>query len=1672
MDEVDIDNEDLNELEARLYAQIHHEASSSSIDVLQSIHSPQIEPDEAESTDKSKVPRRYWVNENSAFKPRQQNHHPQVRMKQQHTYDVNQQRVSQPQQPNQKPAFNIPVKSGGNGQVGKELCDSEMGSCDNKDAAESVLVETNISCKSPAAKDNSSSVQPANKFKQGQSKHVTLQKNNPNLRLNPAANWNKKNKAIISNKDNAKEMKNANISNTKQGPFFKQQQKIQKMKKVEDKKQKSKKVKEKLKGKKPITTDIIELISSEESDGSDVVVIPIPPPPTFTVDDSDDDNSLKKDLATNTTVLQTEENALDSTDVQMSTSSSFIKPPQQTSMHNTSNSDSADKRLENSSRCTSPCSIQSSDDFIGHVDRSRLLESASGVADDEDLLILTSDVNSLLEAPQKNSSTNKGNKNTETQDSFAKPKHSNKETYRVEQTQFRALDVYESESDITDSVYSKGTAKTTVIRQLDTSSDDAEDISIIHSSRTKRFRKRRASSSNKGSDANYENTQSSSENSNEENDDDEFGPGTEPTGIPFISRGPAVERKIRKNSRTLSSCSPAPQKSFKPTASKGHMSDGDFIAKLNNLVQGQDEDNEAEESDDAETAPSAREIAAKILGEIADSDTKETTSAIPNSVCQDLNDVFNTIDKMEEKEQEQYTQKQSGTDGNTNRANKIVKDVASIVYKNLPTDDKVQIITYVADDTSLDRRKNTSPKRSRNGSPIYNVVYIRGNNILSGIGWNSEMKKFYEDSWNGEHFILSHVWNKMNPDKNLWKIYAEDRFTKSTKRYSNLKCTNCCDFGHSRSQCKRPKKPLICYMCGESGHQEPRCPNTICLRCGNKTHVFIKGCNACSFQNRLICPICKIRGHSIDFCPDKWRRYYSTTEPNAFPRNNIVYNTKKYCSLCGQRGHLSDVCRNAMNFMEYPPIATAVKSHQKSYNDLAFKSTHGGTPFNLMYEPTQEYTFCLAERTNPEKYYGRFLNAVGLSYLIPRKRRSDASTETPAKKLKKSSRKSENLKSENKAPNQVQEISESGSVENDNPQEAFTKPDDIGEAESTVQNEDNIQLNIITPTETSRGSFSNFKSPNNVTSSNIQPQNLDSDSNYSFSEHFDVPSTSSSGEKEQAVSKLAEVLQDENANAPLSSTKIWTSSIFKERPKPREMAELPDFIPLVDSTKDNENEQSNVDNQIVVHADNRRPSGISNRFVAAESDDDSNDGVGRPKEMIQSDGLPCEAKIYLNQFHTKYLLSLDGRNFLAKSSKECDLKARLDFTTVGHVLVIFGLPNNQDKFQRELLMKYREIADQMSQKSIQSMPNIPKRIDVLIRFLRDDINQLNTNLGNANHLYKRLQYVERQQSKAGFKQADKIRRSLNMILVGQAGLQDGNIHLDKLLLSLKTLINDYKSEDATPPQLRSEISSHWKFIFSSYRHDNYEELLRTYNNMVLKNRMLKLSIDPLLLGNKLLDTSLTLEQKEKMEQAKPIINDVFESDEPCTAHNQQKTPKPNKRKQIAGASNSATPPSTPIKIPTTQSQRSDEIQGITPTKAKSTAINSTSSLHQTKKQQTKIMPPPPFTNPEKRSNATVNAAIMQQVSEKWKNTCDTLLKEISKPPARTGNGNNVRDSKLPSTFWSRESMRYLDECIPIVSSRPELEEKLKRVQNKSKNGQLSYNDYLAVIKLHTALTGK
>uniref|UniRef100_A0A1A9W4B1 Zinc finger CCHC domain-containing protein 7 n=1 Tax=Glossina brevipalpis TaxID=37001 RepID=A0A1A9W4B1_9MUSC len=1386
---------------------------------------------------------------------------------------------------------------------------------------------------------------------------------NRNLKLNPVAKWMERNK-----KDSIKTLNIANPSYIfngpkllKNGPFNRQMQKLEKHKEIREKKEKSKKAR--ASATKVQVTNIIELVS-DESDCSDVVMISVPSPPVITIGESDDENSKN---ATPPKISQ-KRTAVDCNDVQINGNCrSFLKPRHVRGVL----PESAEKNFENSSRCTSACSIISSDDFIGQNDRSRLLTVSSGMADDEGLMLLTSDVDNLMHAQtdershEKEQSTEVSNKDVDFVPITVSDQAARKTNYRVDQNQFKALDVYESESDVADNIYAKGTAKPTVIREIDSSSESVEDISSIP--KTKRLRKRKTLTSNKGLEINSDHGESTDD--NEESDRNK----KNIRNVSYIARGPAVEHyKSCKRLSTNAGVS-LPVKTSKFVHAADGTRDVDFITILKNLVQDKDAtpNDEADESDSSE-GPTAREIAEKFLAkEMLNGDT-----ALPVFACEGLSEVFEAIDENSQKSSENHV--------------------------------------FISDENQI--REITA-----NGSPIYNIVYCKDYNPAIGSGWNEEMRKFYNESWNGEKFLLKWVLTRMNPDKTLWKIHNEDRFNKPLRRFKNLKCTNCCDFGHLRSKCKRPKKPMVCYMCGEGGHHEPRCPNTICLRCGNKTHVFTKSCNACTFQNRLTCPICNIRGHSIEFCPDKWRRYHSTTEPNVHPTHkNVQYNKRKYCCVCGARGHLSDSCKSAVRIMEYPVILNTVKSYQKSYPDYPMKSQFTGVALNLMYDPGKDLHFQMAKNTDREKYYGRFLNAVSMGYLL--NSRIDTNLDKPptgnnhmrSPILKAVSDDVEKYLME--PPNQVQEVSESGSVEvdalagNNEDSVAYTQDseviinddDDASSAVVCIEDEiaENIQLHV-------KGNDAEIT--DNCVSNIEDLESVGSNSNYSFSEHFQKPSAS------EAISTQTGDLQ--NSKLVKQNTKVW------------EMQALPDFIPLLDFIEADDTSNYNKDSGAPTE-DDCLQAGISRKFIMINSDEENAENSDR-----SSPNSPCEAKIYLTRFHSKYLLSPKGHDFLIKTSEQCNLKVRLDWTSVGHVLIIFGVPAAQDKFHAKLLDVFQKHFELMH---VQKFQNVPKRTDALIRFLRENIKQLLTNLGNVNELLRRVESLEKQQTKSGYKLVERARRYLNMILLGQAGLSNGSMHLDKLLMSLKTLINNHSAEDMAPSELRTEIKKHWMPIFTPYRHSNYHEMVETYNQLVSRKRLPKLNVDLELLG--VFDTNLTVRQKQKIYSKQPAAL-------PNSPNG--KIGKNMKRKQR----------SDDIKLPALSLSKKFKVSThmTASSKQESTKIIPDNDTKKAQQKQWKQMMPPP--------QAVVN--IKERSATDFKVCYDTFLSKITSEAK-----NRSRNPKLSSIYWSRESLPILNQCFDIMTGTSQVFEKLKHVQTKAKNSQLSYTDYLAVAKLRDSLIGK
>ncbi|KAJ8735851.1 hypothetical protein PYW07_007471 [Mythimna separata] len=186
----------------------------------------------------------------------------------------------------------------------------------------------------------------------------------------------------------------------------------------------------------------------------------------------------------------------------------------------------------------------------------------------------------------------------------------------------------------------------------------------------------------------------------------------------------------------------------------------------------------------------------------------------------------------------------------------------------------------------------------------------------------AEMEKFYNESWGGENFNHREIQKSMSRDKSLWVIDPKDRVPSLAKRKTT--CNYCNRAGHRDDTCRQ--KPPVCYMCGSTGHFEPRCPRKICVNCGSPNQMYSNMCRNCCNWGALRCSECGQNGHPASHCPDTWRRYHNTIDNNS-PLERCNQNKKHsqlFCSGCTRRGHLVHTCRVALPFSGLPVFSPYV----------------------------------------------------------------------------------------------------------------------------------------------------------------------------------------------------------------------------------------------------------------------------------------------------------------------------------------------------------------------------------------------------------------------------------------------------------------------------------------------------------------------------------------------------------------------------------------------------------------------------------------------------------------------------------------------------------------------------------------------------------------------------
>ncbi|EDV40427.2 uncharacterized protein Dana_GF23935 [Drosophila ananassae] len=1390
-----------------------------------------------------------------------------------------------------------------------------------------------------------------------------------------------------------------NKQQTESGPQGKANRKLELLKKLAAKKQKSKQAQfnKKQRSQNPKPVEFVDLAESshEGSDDDDVVHVPLSPPPIIDLDPSDEE------LPSGSPLVYHEEDAMDATHLNVVSSgeTQSVQP------------DARSGEGVPPSLISPSNSVLSSDDFIVQKDITRL-QADKEKSSDKDLLVLTENAiresldrqenepeqgPSQVDAPQTADPDPAADPDTCSEYEFVPPSRLEeiKKNYRVDEQQFRALDVYESESDLTESgVYSKAKSKTvpTIIRNVDSPSGNSSVEEVVEAvvQKTKRLRKRSMSTNN----------HSQSEGNNDE-DDSDSDDGVHSTGVPGIARGMAVERckrKIPSSSQKSGARIQKPKPLVNKEASSAESASEDEVPSAREIAERLLKQEEGQTNRPANPQPSTDEVLDSIsIGSDAD---EEGEAEFNDAMTDRITAVFERIDAQSRKSQDLDDEEASGYISSNEDDS-----------RDVPADTTVSLAEDVEMEAALELQGadpepgNEDVSMEESDIQIdHNLPALTDDSPPSGgdlIGWNDEMCRFYNDSWRGEHFSVTNSQRAMSANRNEWRLRNADRFPVSRPR-SHAKCTNCLEMGHVRSKCPRPRKPPVCFMCGEMGHAEPRCPNALCFGCGSKQEMYVQQCNKCTFHSRLVCQLCRLRGHGMDHCPDKWRRYHSTTQSNVELNSNVHYKSKQ-CSYCAGRGHLFENCRQRIGEYRNTNLMSQIVTHQKVYPDRNDPTGDLGN-LNDFFDIETPFHFQWSKQSIPKaSYYAKFLVHANLARMQSVKRKpTTVLEELPAKVF-----------TREYVPNPLAKAASGNANKSAAPPKEQT-PETPAVEEQTVEAQppeetsDPIQREEIS---------TNFETQQNDTTKAktvVPPHDIDSDSNYSFSEHFEVPSSTTTENRKTSVPQRSQL------------------------PPDHPMASLPDVIPL--SSVDDDFEEPSTSYQGISMCVNANPSNSGRKSEAAE-----------PKSGEEPlPDVPCEGKILMARDQSEYLFSPEGREFLSTTAKQCQVSVRMDLKDYGYVLVIYGLKEKQEELQLKLLRRNQEV----KRKTIEfQSQKPPKRIDVLIRFMRDGINSLTSNLGNASNHYLRIKELEDMNTKNGFKMAEKKRRQLNMILVGQAGLLNGTTHLDQLLVLLRKLM-DLSPDDNATPELRNEIDEHWRMIFTSYPHPNYDSLLQSYGKLDQKNRVPSLHIDPVLLG---------LQPNKKSVQSAPSSPGKRPSSPipPAPAWTHMAPPPPpkipkKKQRQVVQQQQQEQQQ----RLQQQQQQQQQRLQQQQQQQQRMQQQQQQQQQQQNNQQmqfrrpQNKQMP---FNNPQQRSRADLH--LHQNLNPE----CDRLFKEMDQ------HGNVDKDADKPSMFWSRESLKYLDDLFKRTSS-PDTTERLNRVLQRSERGQLSFNDYRAVIRLHTILS--
>lgn len=312
-----------------------------------------------------------------------------------------------------------------------------------------------------------------------------------------------------------------------------------------------------------------------------------------------------------------------------------------------------------------------------------------------------------------------------------------------------------------------------------------------------------------------------------------------------------------------------------------------------------------------------------------------------------------------------------------------------------------------------------------------------------------------------------------------------------------------------------------------------------------------------------------------------------------------------------------------------------------------------------------------------------------------------------------------------------------------------------------------------------------------------------SDSNYSFSEFF-----------------------DKDKQAAMAAGQPTESEVVEEAAITEEVTAQEDFISINTPTQSSPPRPSH---SLLVNEDtNSSHVSSSHQTTAPLQRLPESTPLAPPVTTIAKDE-ESEARIFLSKDHSKVLINEAGSKFLQELSEKHTIRVRLEWQAIGNLLTLTGSQANQNAFHGALTKFLMREDDRMGVDSMIGNSQLPKRRDALIQVIQASFSLLQTYLGNVWDMYRKVMEFERHGGgKRGVQKRDKMRRTMNMILFGQAGLRDGARRMDELKRNLTELLGYQGTSNYVENKFRDEIENNFRYIFSAVRHDNYPDLLQRY----------------------------------------------------------------------------------------------------------------------------------------------------------------------------------------------------------------------------------------------------